>query len=54
MICDASHRLMHERLGTRILRDPYTNKPYVMLYVTKRVGGGLADPNAIRFLEVPA
>jgi HK97 family phage major capsid protein len=46
--------VINDRLGTRILRDPFTNKPFVMFYVTKRVGGGLADPNAIRLLKVPA
>lgn len=34
-------------VGTRILRDPYTNKPNVVFYITKRVGGGLIDTNAI-------
>jgi HK97 family phage major capsid protein len=37
-----------------VLRDPYTNKPFVMFYATKRVGAGLLDPNAIRLLQVPA
>ncbi|HYD14660.1 MAG TPA: phage major capsid protein [Allosphingosinicella sp.] len=45
--------VINDRLGTRILRDPFSNKPYVMFYVTKRVGGGLADPNALRFLRLP-
>ena len=46
--------LINDRLGTRILRDPYTNKPYVMFYATKRVGAGVLDPHAIRLLQVPA
>lgn len=46
--------LINDRLGMRVLRDPYTNKPYVMFYVTKRVGGGVLDPNAIRLLQLPA
>jgi HK97 family phage major capsid protein len=46
--------LINDRLGTRILRDPYTNKPYVNFYVTKRVGAGLLDPFAIRLLKVAA
>lgn len=46
--------VINDRLGTRILRDPYTNKPYVMFYVTKRVGAGLLDPFAMRFLKVAA
>lgn len=32
-----------DRLGTRVLRDPYTNKPYVRFYTTKRVGGGVQN-----------
>jgi len=33
--------------GTRILRDPYSNKPYVNFYVTKRVGGGVIDTSCL-------
>ena len=40
-----------DRLGVRILRDPYSNKPYVMFYTTKRVGGGVQDFDAIKFLK---
>lgn len=46
--------LINDRIGTRILRDPYTNKPFVMFYVTKRVGAGVADPRAIRLLKIAA
>ena len=46
--------LINDRLGTRILRDPYTNKPFVNFYATKRVGAGVLDPHAIRLLRVPA
>lgn len=46
--------LVNDRLGTRILRDPYTNKPYVMFYATKRVGGAVLDPKAIRVMKVAA
>jgi HK97 family phage major capsid protein len=38
--------------GLRVLRDPYTNKPYVMFYCTKRVGGGVRDPLAIRLMKI--
>lgn len=44
--------LVNDRIGTRILRDPYTNKPFVLFYTTKRVGGGVLDPNAIVLLKV--
>lgn len=46
--------LINDRLGTRILRDPYSNKPYVNFYATKRVGGGVLDPNAVRLLQMAA
>lgn len=34
------------------LRDPFTNKPYVMFYTTKRVGGALVDSEAIKVLKI--
>jgi HK97 family phage major capsid protein len=40
-----------DRIGTRILRDPYTNKPYVGFYVTKRLGGMVVDSQAIKVLK---
>lgn len=46
--------VINDRTGVRVLRDPYTNKPYVMFYTTKRVGGGVLDPNAIRLLKIAA
>ena len=46
--------LIVDRIGIRMLRDPFTNKPYVMFYTTRRVGGGLLDPDAIRYLRVTA
>lgn len=46
--------LVNDRVGVRILRDPYSNKPFIMLYSTKRVGGGLLDPRAIRLMQISA
>ncbi|PLX39057.1 MAG: phage major capsid protein [Hyphomicrobiales bacterium] len=43
--------LIVDRLGVRILRDPYSSKPYVLFYTTKRVGGGVQDFEAIKFLK---
>lgn len=40
-----------DRLGTRVLRDPYTSKPYVLFYTTRRVGGGVQDFAAIKLLK---
>jgi len=43
--------LIVDRAGIRVLRDPYTNKPYVMFYTTKRVGGGIQNFEAIKALK---
>jgi len=43
-----------DRVGVRVLRDPYTNKPYVQFYTTKRVGGGVHNPEPMRALKVGA
>ncbi len=44
--------LIAERKETSILRDPFTNKPYVNFYATKRVGGGLLNSEAIKLLKI--
>jgi HK97 family phage major capsid protein len=43
--------LVVDRVGIRILRDPYSSKPYVLFYTTKRVGGGMQDFDAIKLLK---
>ena len=43
--------LVVDRRGIRILRDPFTSKPFVLFYTTKRVGGGLQDFDAIKLLK---
>ncbi len=43
-----------DRVGVRVLRDPYTAKPYVLFYTTKRVGGGVHNPEPMRALKVAA
>ncbi len=43
--------LVVDRAGLRTLRDPYSAKPYVLFYTTKRVGGGVQDFNAIKLLR---
>lgn len=40
--------------GVRILRDPFTDKPYVVFYATKRVGGGVEDTRAVKVLHLAA
>ena len=43
--------LIADRIGVRVLRDPYTNKPNVHFYTTKRVGGGVVNFEAIKLLK---
>jgi HK97 family phage major capsid protein len=40
-----------DRLGVRILRDPFSAKPYVEFYTTKRVGGDVVNFEAIKLIE---
>jgi HK97 family phage major capsid protein len=46
--------LIVDRVGIRVLRDPYSAKPYVLFYTTKRVGGGVQDFDAIKLLKFSA
>jgi HK97 family phage major capsid protein len=46
--------LIAERSATRVLRDPFTNKPFVHFYATKRIGGKVLDSNAIKLLKIEA
>ena len=46
--------LIAERAETQILRDPFTNKPFVHFYATKRVGGQVANSEAIKLLKFSA
>jgi HK97 family phage major capsid protein len=46
--------LIAERTETQILRDPFTNKPFVHFYATKRVGGQVANSEAIKLLKFSA
>jgi HK97 family phage major capsid protein len=40
-----------DRVGVRILRDPFTSKPYILFYTTKRTGGDLLNKEAIKLLN---
>ncbi len=40
-----------DRQGIRVLRDPFTNKPYVRFYTTRRVGGDVVQFEAIKFVR---
>lgn len=46
--------LVVDRTGVRVLRDPYSAKPYVLFYTTKRVGGGVQNYEAIKLVKVAA
>ena len=46
--------LVVDRQGVRVLRDPFTAKPYVLFYTTKRVGGGVQDFDAIKLMKFAA
>lgn len=41
-----------DRVGIRMLRDPFTDKPYVKFYTTKRVGGEVVNSEAIKLLKL--
>ena len=40
-----------DRLGIRTLRDPYSSKPYVEFYTTKRVGGDVVNFEALKLVR---
>ena len=40
-----------DRQGTRVLRDPFSVKPYVEFYTTRRVGGGIINYDALKVLQ---
>ncbi|WP_242533544.1 phage major capsid protein [Salipiger bermudensis] len=43
--------LIVDRAGVRVLRDPFTAKPKVLFYTTKRVGGAVVDPQGLKVLQ---
>ncbi|HQR89628.1 MAG: phage capsid protein [Caulobacter sp. 12-67-6] len=43
--------LITDRAGVRVLRDPYSAKPHVLFYTTKRVGGGVQNFDAVKLLK---
>ncbi|MDO1558113.1 phage major capsid protein [Brevundimonas sp. 2R-24] len=46
--------LIVDRAGVRVLRDPFSAKPYVLFYTTKRVGGGVQNFDALKVLKFSA
>ena len=43
--------LIVDRVSTRVLRDPFSAKPFVLFYTTKRVGGGVQNFDAIKVMQ---
>lgn len=43
-----------DRAGIRVMRDPYTFKPFVKFYTTKRVGGDVINFEAIKLMSIGA
>jgi len=46
--------LVVDRLGTRVLRDPFSAKPKALFYTTKRTGGGVQMFEAIKLMKIAA
>jgi HK97 family phage major capsid protein len=46
--------LIAEYGPTKVLRDPFTNKPFVHFYATRRIGGQVLDSSAIKLLKIEA
>ncbi|MBP7705570.1 MAG: phage major capsid protein [Caulobacter sp.] len=44
--------LIVDKKGIRWLRDPFTDKPNVLIYAYRRVGGGIANSEAIKLLKI--
>jgi HK97 family phage major capsid protein len=44
--------LIVDKPGIRMLRDPYTSKPNVLFYAYRRVGGGVANSEAVKVLKI--
>ena len=47
----ASGYVIADRAGVRLLRDPYSNKPYVNFYATKRTGGAVTNSDCIKLMK---
>lgn len=41
-----------EKVGIKFLHDPYTQKPNVLFYAYRRVGGGLTNDDAVKLLKI--
>jgi HK97 family phage major capsid protein len=46
--------LIVDTMGTRVLRDPFTDKPNVLFYATRRVRGHVVNYEALKLVKVAA
>jgi len=44
--------LIVDRFGIRVLRDPFSSKPHILFYTTKRVGGGIVMYEAMKTMKI--
>jgi HK97 family phage major capsid protein len=49
-----TYTIVDHAAGTRVLRDPFSAKPYVTFYTTKRVGGAVVNPEAMKVQNIAA
>jgi HK97 family phage major capsid protein len=47
-----AYQIVDHTVGLRVLRDPFTNKPWVHFYTTKRVGGKVLNFEAIKLMQM--
>lgn len=45
------YQIIDHAVGLRVLRDPFTDKPFVRFYTTKRVGGDVVNFEAIKLMK---
>jgi HK97 family phage major capsid protein len=50
----ASGYTIADRGETAVLRDPFTNKPFVHFYATRRVGGAVVNSEAVKLMRFSA
>lgn len=46
--------MIADRIGIRILRDPFTSKPFIKFYTTKRTGGAVSNYEALKIMKLAA
>lgn len=48
------YQIIDHSVGIRVLRDPYTGKPYISYYTTKRTGGDVVNFEAAKIMKFSA